>query len=154
MINFSQIKLVWCCWMLKKSKVDLIWRGDFVIKALGKEAYNKLYSLGQDLENEVKDFISKPGTGRWYRKGKTVWYQASLPGFPPTIKWGELKGSISHVVVIEGEKTFLYIGTTKDYGYWLEVGTKNMEARPWLEAILNKLAPGTKVYLSKEWKLV
>lgn len=139
--------------MLQKSKVDLIWRGDFVMKAIGKEAYNRLYSLGQDLENEVKEFISKPGTGKMYKKGKTVWYRASAPGFPPTIKWGELKGSVSHVVIIEGQATYLYIGTTKDYGYWLEVGTEDMEARPWLSVILKKLVPSTKVYLLKEWKV-
>lgn len=140
--------------MLQKSKVNLIWKGDFVLKKLGEESYNKLYSLGQDLTNEVKEFISKPGTGKMYKKGKTVWYKASAPGFPPTIKWGELKGSVSHVVVLEGNKTFLYIGTTKDYGFWLQVGTVNMEARPWLDVILKKLAPSTKVYLLKEWKMV
>jgi len=140
--------------MLQKSKVDLIWRGDFVMKKLGKEAYNRLYDLGQDLTDEVKEFISKPGTGKWYRKGKTVWYQASAPGFPPTIKWGELKGSVSHAVIIEGHTTYLYIGTTKDYGYWLEVGTEDMEARPWLSVILKKLAPNAKIYVLKEWKIV
>lgn len=140
--------------MLEKSRVDLIWRGDFVMKAIGKEAYDRLYSLGQSLENEVKEFISQPGTGRMYKKGKTVFYRASAPGFPPKIKWGELKGSVAHVVVIEGDKTFLYIGTTKDYGYWLQVGTTNIEPRPWLDVILNKLAPSTKIYLSREWKIV
>lgn len=140
--------------MLQKSKVDLIWRGDFVMKKLGEESYNRLYALGEDLVTEVKDFISALGTGRMYKKGKTVWYKASAPGFPPVVKTGELKGSVSHVVVIKGEATFLYIGTTKDYGYWLQVGTVNIEARPWLDVILKKLAPSNKVYLLKEWKLV
>lgn len=140
--------------MRKKSGFNLIWKGEVVKKYLGKEAFNKLDELGEDVENAVKEFISQPGTGKMYRKGKTVWYQASAPGFPPTVKWGELKGSISYIVIVEAGTVYLYIGTTKDYGYWLEVGTEDMEARPWLSVILKKLAPGTKIFLLKEWKIV
>lgn len=140
--------------MQKKSSVNLIWKGDAVSQKLGEEAYRRLDSLGHDLVDQVKEFISQPGTGKWYKKGKTVWYQASAPGFPPTVKFGELKGHVSHIVVIEGQTIYLYIGTTKEYGYWLEVGTENMAARPWLSVILKKAFPEVKIYFLKEWKLV
>lgn len=140
--------------MAKKSEVNLIWRGESVLKQLGDEAYNRLNAIGEDTVSEIKEVISELGTGKMYKKGKTVWYQASAPGFPPTVKIGELKGHVSHIVVIEGETIYLYIGTTKDYGYWLEVGTVNMEARPWLAVTLKRLFPDIKVSLFKEWKLV
>ena len=138
----------------KKSGFDLIFRGDYVMEKLGSIAYERLDSLGFDIVTAVKDFISQPGTGKFYQKGKTVWYQASTPGFPPTVKSGELKVSVSHVIVLEGEQIYLYVGTTEDYGYWLEIGTDLIEPRPWLGVILTKLAPNTKVYVLKEWKIV
>ena len=139
---------------MQKSSVNLIWRGESVLKQLGEESYNRLNAIGEDTVSEIKEVISVPGTGKFYKKGKTVFYQSSAPGFPPTVKIGELKGSISHIVVIEGSTTYLYIGTTKDYGYWLEVGTVNMEARPWLGVTLKRLFPDMKVSLLKEWQIV
>jgi len=139
--------------MIKRSDVKLIWRGDTAMELIGAESYERLDALGEDIVSEVKEFISQPGTGKFYKKSRTVWYQASAPGFPPTVKFGELKISISHAVISEGGVTYLLIGTTKDYGVWLEVGTKFMEARPWLRVILVKLAPDTKNFLIRPWKL-
>lgn len=124
------------------------------MKLIAAESYERLDALGFDIVAEVKEFISQKGTGKFYRKGKTVWYQASAPGFPPTVRFGELKGSISHAIVSEGNTVYLLVGTTKDFGVFLELGTKYMEARPWLGVILMKLAPDTKNFIIKEWGLV
>ena len=123
------------------------------MKLLEGESYNRLDALGYDIVAEIKEFISQPGTGKFYKKGKTVWYQASAPGYPPTVRFGELKGSISHAIVSEVGTVYLLVGTTKDYGVWLEVGTEEMEARPWLKVILEKLSPDTKNYLIKKWRV-
>lgn len=139
--------------MQKKSSVNLIWRGDLVEKRLGIESYNRLNKLGFDAVGVIKEVLSKKGTGKFYKKGKTVFYQASAPGFPPAIRIGELKGSISHIVIVEGQTTFLYIGTSKDYGFWLEVGTVNIASRPWLEVTLKKLWPEAQIRLTKTWKV-
>lgn len=138
---------------MRKSEVSLIWRGDTAMKLIDTEAYERLDALGYDIVSEIKEFISQKGTGKFYRKGKTVWYQASAPGEPPTVKWGELKISIGYAVVREGNTTYLLVGTTEDYGVYLEVGTVNMEPRPWLKTILVKLSPDTKNFIIKKWKV-
>lgn len=137
----------------KNSECKLIWRGDIAIKQIDKNSYTKLDALGYDIVAQIKDFISQQGTGKMYKTGKTAWHQASAPGFPPVVWGGQLKISISHVVGTEGNKVFLYIGTTLMYGVYLEVGTKNMQARPWFRIILVKLKPDTINYLISDWRL-
>lgn len=122
------------------------------MKLIDAEAHEKLDALGYDIVAEIKEFISQPGTGKFYKKSRTVWYQASAPGFPPTVRFGELKGSVSHAIVSEGNTVYLLVGTTKDYGVFLELGTKYMEARPWLGVILVKLTPDTKNFLISKWR--
>ena len=139
--------------MAKKSEVNLIWRGELVVNQISAQSHEKLYILGQDIVDAIKEFLSQPGTGKMYKSGKTRWHQASAPGFPPAVWTGELKGSISHVIGKEGGTVFLYIGTTKDYGVYLEFGTINMEARPWFRVILEKLKPDTKNFLISDWRL-
>jgi len=138
----------------KRSEVNLIWRGESAMKQIEKQAYDKLYVLGEDLVTKIKDFLSQQGTGRIYKTGKTVWHQASAPGFPPVVWTGELKGTFSHVVITEGKMIFLYLGTPKDYGLYLEIGTKFMKARPWLAVFLTEHTPEIKSYLIKEWVIV
>lgn len=137
----------------KKSEAYLIWRGDTAMKLIEAGSYEKLYALGEDIVSEVKEFISQPGTGKFYKKSRTVWYQASAPGFPPTVKTGELKVSVGHAVVSERNTVYLLVGTTEDYGVYLEVGTRYMEARPWLRTILVKLSPDTKNFIIKKWRV-
>lgn len=139
--------------MTEKSKVSLIWKGELAIKQIDAQSYEKLYILGQDIVNEIKEFISQKGTGKMYKSGKTAWHQASAPGFPPVVWGGQLKISISHVVGREGNSVFLYVGTTLMYGVYLEFGTRNMQSRPWFRVILEKLKPDTINYLISDWRL-
>lgn len=82
---------------------------------------------------------------------------ASAPGEPPKRDIGELAQSIGYEV--DRKELAAYIGTFKKYGFWLEVGTKKMAARPYLRPMLSeqlksfmailerpfrKLPPGTK----------
>lgn len=59
----------------------------------------------------------------------------SLPGDPPHAETGALKKSIFWKIVGDG----VIVGSALLYGYWLETGTKNMAARPYLEPTMNKL---------------
>lgn len=140
--------------MAKQSEVKLIWKGELAIKQIDAQSYEKLYILGQDIVNEIKEFLSQKGTGKMYKSGKTAWHQASAPGFPPVVWGGQLKISISHIVGTEGNKVFLYIGTTLMYGVYLEFGTRNMQSRPWFRMILEKLKPDTINYLISDWRLM
>jgi len=139
--------------MSRKSECSLIWRGDAAMRRISAVGHDRLVALGEDIVSEIKEFISQKGTGKFYKKSRTVWYQASAPGEPPTVKTGELKISIGYAVVKEGNTIYLLVGTTEDYGIYLEVGTKFMEARPWLKTILVKLSPDTKNFIIKKWKV-
>lgn len=54
----------------------------------------------------------------------------SAPGDPPGIDTGMLRKSIEHSIGDDGQS--VSIGTTLDYGRWLEEGTEHMSARPYL----------------------
>jgi len=140
--------------MANRSEVRLIWRGEHVAQQIESQSYEKLYALGDDIVAAIKEFISQLGTGKIYKSGKTAWHQASAPGFPPAVWSGELKISVSHAIGKEKNIVYLYIGTTKDYGVYLEFGTKNMAARPWFQVILVKLKPDTKNFLIRDWRMV
>lgn len=58
----------------------------------------------------------------------------SKPGEPPRKQRGRLLGSVAFEVVdLVGR-----VGTNLKYGRWLELGTRLMEARPWLRRALNE----------------
>jgi phage gpG-like protein len=64
-----------------------------------------------------------------YNPTRTV--KASFEGDPPNSDKGRLVQSIKFDF-INGGLTGL-VGTNLKYGAWLEFGTKNMQARPWLQ---------------------
>lgn len=73
-----------------------------------------------------------PKTGEVYppvqgRRGSP--HQASAPGEPPATDTGRLASSIT--VLKKGDAW--YAGTGEDYGLYLELGTRDMEPRPWLK---------------------
>jgi HK97 gp10 family phage protein len=54
---------------------------------------------------------------------------AAPPGSPPNTDTGRLVQSIE---VEKGEGNSFLVGTNLKYGAWLEFGTRQMDARPWL----------------------
>jgi len=75
---------------------------------------------------------SKSGVIRKVTKaGKT--HQASAPGEAPASDTGSLLRSLFAELRQGGKRPEAIVGTDIAYGPWLEFGTKNMEARPWLE---------------------
>lgn len=55
--------------------------------------------------------------------------RVSKPGEPPRKREGTLHDNITYEMV---GPTTARVGTSLDYGYWLEWGTVKMAARPWL----------------------
>lgn len=96
-------------------------------------------------EAELKKELSKPGTGRQYKRrkqaGKGQFHTASAPGQPPAPDLGRLRASITSVI----EKAFLsfvaQVGTNVEYAPDLEFGTKNMAARPFMLSTLIRIRP-------------
>lgn len=108
-----------------------------------------LHAIGVELVGAIKEELSKPGTGRIYRRprrdragkvrktktGKTVYgkpHQASAPGEPPAVDFGALRNSI-HYVERRGKGI---------------VGT-NMRKAPALEFGTNRAGKSHKVRIAK-----
>ena len=90
-------------------------------------------AMGQAMEftleyavREARDLTSRPFPPK------------SEPGEPPRQRTGELKQSIKVLDVTEAKTYVLGIfGTTIDYGRWLELGSTEMAARPFLRPALD-----------------
>jgi len=92
------------------------------------------------------------------KKYRIAYHRPSAPGFPPNIDYGTLRASIGRNIEVSYGMVNGYVGQdiektdweyqkrrgeipsddTVEYGYYLEVGTTNMAARPWLRPALRK----------------
>lgn len=75
--------------------------------------------------------VQQPGTGRRY--GAHV---ASAPGHPPATDTGRLANDIRSELLLDSEGLVEVIGVTVDYGDDLELGTRDIEPRPFLRPAL------------------
>ena len=136
-----------------KSDFRLEWYGEKISKEINRVSNDRLNNLGHLLVREIRETISKQGTGRVYkRKGRI--HVASAPGKPPVIWYGGLHGSIFFIVTEVGQVFLMHVGTGGDigeYGKCLEFGTEKMAARPWLGITLENSREMIKKFLEKEW---
>jgi len=88
--------------------------------------------------NTAKQRILKgPKTGRIYKKSNPVrLHQASAPGESPASDTGTLVSRI--VMEVDEQKLEATVGTTVWYAKFLELGTRLMEARPFLTPALDE----------------
>lgn len=97
------------------------WNGDELFKKVKEEEGRRLERAAIHLKNEIKKNISDSPP-------------ASKPGEFPHRDSGELRRSMAHEV--NKDKGVAFVGTNKTYGRDLELGTKDMEARPFLRPTL------------------
>lgn len=118
------------------------------------ELIRKMQSLGADMEkalergvrktaNQVRNTAIKSiqnqtvGTyvTRYSQRGKAYQHVASKEGDAPNTDTGALVNSIA----VENKKgeAVSFVGSGLDYAKYLELGTKQMGARPWLMPALN-----------------
>ena len=94
----------------------------------GMKADEVIGKIAQDCERYIKEHFSTSSP--------------SPAGSPPGVDTGALKNSILAEPGDDG--WMLHDGV--EYGVWLEYGTENMAARPWMlpgvEAVTNNLPPG------------
>lgn len=86
------------------------------------------------VEDHAKRLISKAGTGGGGGRKRRYGSNPSKPGEPPHKQYGHLRRSVTHERV--GDRLAARTGTNLRYGRWLELGTANMAARPWLRRAL------------------
>jgi HK97 gp10 family phage protein len=74
---------------------------------------------------------------------------ASAPGDPPHKRTGTLGRSIQNEVLKDEKELVGRVGTNLVYGRWLELGTSQMEPRPYLRPALTKSMRRIKPLLRK-----
>jgi phage gpG-like protein len=82
----------------------------------------------------IQEQGSSSGTETRYKPKRDV--KVSAPGSPPNTDTGTLVKSIGFE--IDKEKLKGRVGTNLKYGAWLEFGTSNIAARPWLRPAFMK----------------
>jgi HK97 gp10 family phage protein len=83
----------------------------------------------------VQSILTGPKTGRVYRR-RGVEHQASAPGESPATDTGRLARSITTEYDLQSVSGRVNVST--EYAEDLEVGTPNMEARPYARPALDK----------------
>lgn len=82
-------------------------------------------------QTEVKQLLSRPGTGRVYQRGSRRPHQASSPGRPPAVDTGAYRRSIQvDLRQIKRPEPTAFVGTNDKRGPMLEFGTRYMAPRP------------------------
>jgi HK97 gp10 family phage protein len=138
------------------SRFDQIKGGGYVLKWYGDEFKGKLRTelrkrlsqVGSLVVAEAKSLLSVPGStqrtktttrgGKKFRKRSKMFNAAvSDPGDPPRLQRGRLRRSINKVL----KNLKVRIRAQDPKAHLLELGTKNMQPRPFLRAaIANKRA--------------
>lgn len=119
------------------SNVDTVIKQlDKLKKEIGKDVASSLYMAGEIVRGTAVKSIQKQSQGeavtRYRRGGAKYSHVASKPGDAPNTDTGNL---VKNIAVEPGDES-VFVGTNVEYGAWLEIGTKDMAARPWLRPAL------------------
>jgi len=104
------------------------WRGDEVIAAVDGMAAERLDSAAILVVATAKASLNKPKSGKPGPKRRR-----SAPGEAPATQDDILRNSIGRDAPSQLTRR---VGTSQDYGLFLELGTRTIAARPWLEVAL------------------
>ena len=92
-----------------------------------------LREVGEQILGDVKlSMLESPADGATYKRGKGRTHTASSAGSPPRPDMGALINSLR--VERVGELHY-ELRDGVEYGYWLEVGTERMGARPFVSPV-------------------
>lgn len=98
-----------------------------------KESTLKLHSFA------VKSIQNRSGGTPAIRYAPKRVVSVSRPGQSPNSDTGRLVQSIMFEFDEQSDRTIGYVGSNLKYAAWLEFGTLDMEARPWLAPALEKV---------------
>lgn len=121
-----------------------------VKKQISKTAGERAFRCANAVKTEWVKLLSGQGKGRIYRvPGTQKTYQASAPGDPPAVLFGDLKRSPEIKVWSNGSG--YQVGSNLLKALWLEKGTSQMKPRPSLKPAYNKAKPELKRILERRW---
>lgn len=105
-------------------------KGDFdtLASSLQLEASEIVSKTLNDLVAVILTSFSEGKSGAIYKRG-TSFHQASAPGEPPAIDYGDLANSIFQAMT---SKTSGYVGTDSDHAGFMEDGTTHIAPRPFM----------------------
>ena len=96
------------------------WYGDEIENRINKDLSKKLYRGAIMLARHAAKEMSRSGG-------------VSAPGEYPYKQSGHLRGVVANAgYEVDPKKLTARWGTNVKYGKWLETGTRNMAARPWM----------------------
>ena len=134
------------------AEVRLKWYGKKVIDTVEKVAGKRMLEAANEVRNTVLETLSGSRSGRtYYVPGTRRTYTASAPGQAPAQATGELRGSVKASVETEGRTVIGKVRSESKHALPLELGTKNMAARPWLRVSLEKTMPKIRTIIGKRW---
>lgn len=107
----------------------------------GTKGLHRIFvETAQEVRSDAIEGMQKsPATGKLYHRGGIAGRRSS-PGNPPRPDTGNMIASI----VVDIARDSIEVGSTlrdPDYPAILEMGSKNMKARPWLRPALEKNKP-------------
>jgi len=114
-----------------------------IIAQNGGNVDNWMTRVAEQMVEEVKLSMGTSPPGRTYMYGN-VEHVASIAGHPPTPVTGALQASIRWEKDSQREHT-VYVGDGVSYGIYLELGTGNMEARPFIGPVFDNWSTGGKL---------
>jgi len=115
-----------------------------------REAKKAIAKVSYKVEGDAKENIQTGArSGRIYSKGKkgNIKHQASAAGEFPKTDTGALVSGITAEFDFSGLSSTVGSRISTPHGHWLEFGTSNMKARPWLSRTIDE----NKDFIKKEF---
>jgi len=106
---------------------------DALVGALDNRADDLCEATAIELRNGMQIAMSGPKSGRFYGS-----HQASAPSEAPAVMTGALKNNISIEKSGEAERI---VSANQEYAVFLELGTRYMEARPFMAPEVMRIRP-------------
>src|SRR5690625_2149800 len=105
-----------------------------------QEAGRLVNRTAQNVRNNAINLIRTPSMGRTYVQNTPFYktHTASAPGDAPNIDTGRLINSLN---VTRSGSTSAEVSANVEYAAWLELGTTNMKARPFLTPAVEQERP-------------
>ena len=109
---------------------------DNMESTLKSDVMDEMDRIALDMRNKMiksmRDTLKN--TGRKYSRGGKI-HHPSFPFHPPAVDSGDLINSLS--IKKNLNNTELELGSNLKHARWTEMGTENMQERPWMDPVYN-----------------